>query len=284
MNRNPRINGHCWSLNRCGVITTCRTGFTLIELLVVIAILAILAGLLLPALSAAKGRALSGACLSNLKQFGLALQMYAGDHADAVLPNRDGEKIPLGETWVEGWLGVSGPDVTNTLLLQRSLVGPYVTDAKLWRCPASREVAEGGRRLPRARALSLNAFMGSPVEVPHATVYRKLSHITRPSPSEALTFVDERPDTINDASFGMQWKFEVNQPQSWILRDKPSVLHNGGANLAYADGHVALRRWQDARTLKAPRNDAPMPHNVDIRWLQERATWREPPPAEAAAR
>lgn len=251
--------------------------FTLIELLVVIAIVAMLASLTLPALSVAKGRALTANCTSNLKQFGLAFQLYAGDHDDAVLPNKDGDRIRLGETWVEGWLGVTGPDCTNTLHLRHSLIGSYVGDPRLWRCPASRDVTEGGVRLPRVRTLSLNCFMGSPVDVPHATSYRRLGDITRPSPAAALTFVEERNDTINDASFGMQWKFEASQPQSWVLRDKPAVLHNGGANLTFADGHVELRRWQDARTRQAPRNDAPMPNNQDVRWMQEHGTWREPP-------
>jgi prepilin-type processing-associated H-X9-DG protein len=118
--------------------------------------------------------------------------------------------------------------------------------------------------------------MGSPVEVAHAKVFRKLSEINPLAPAEALTFLDERHDTINDASFAMQWRFVAEVPELWELRDKPSAMHSQGGNVAFADGHVTLQRWQDARTRKAPRDDLVMPNNFDVRWLQEHATWREP--------
>src|SRR5581483_9398978 len=119
-------------------IGLCRhLAFNLIELLVTMVIISIFAALILPCLSAAKVRTRQITCLSNMKEFIVAFQLYAVDHEDAVLPNQDGQRIPLGQTWVEGWLGLPGPDRTNTLLLQRSLVGPYIKASKVWCCPAS---------------------------------------------------------------------------------------------------------------------------------------------------
>jgi prepilin-type processing-associated H-X9-DG protein len=202
--------------------------------------------------------------------------LYAGDHNDAVLPNLDGEKIPLGQTWVKGWLGIPGPDCTNTLFLKESLVGPYLgNNLEIWRCPINRNPIVVGIAMPRCRTISLNCFMGSPIDRPNTASYRRISDIIRPGPSDALTFMEEKIETINDGSFGVQWDFDAKKPAQWILRDKPAVVHRKGGVMTYADGHVEIKRWIDSRTVDAPRNDAPMPNNQDILWIQNHATWRE---------
>ncbi|MCL4789607.1 MAG: type II secretion system GspH family protein [Verrucomicrobia bacterium] len=253
--------------------------FTLLELLVVIAVIGILAALLLPALGRAKMRAQRVQCVSNLKQFAVALQLYAGDFGDHLPPNLDGQNIPLGQAWVEGWLGLPGPDCTNTAYLQRSLVGPYLgNNIAIWCCPSVKSVTVGGVTQPRVRTVSLNCFMGSPVKSPAAATYAKLSDLPPLPPAQALTFLEEKVETINDGAFAIQWDFDEKNPAAWMLRDKPEVLHIGSGNVSFADGHVESHRWRDARTLNAPRDDAVMAGNPDVLWLQERATWRQPLP------
>jgi hypothetical protein len=179
--------------------------------------------------------------VSQLRQFGLAGTLYAQDHADFMPPNLDGENIPLGETWVQGWLGMPGPDCTNTLFLKQSLLAPYVQNTALWKCPSAREVTLGRFTMPRVRTVSLNAFMGSSIQTPAAQTYRRFSDLVQLSPTEALTFLEERPETINDGAFSLQWDFKESQPSGWKVRDKPGHLHNRSGNLAFGD--VETHRW-----------------------------------------
>jgi prepilin-type processing-associated H-X9-DG protein len=255
----------------------------LIELLTVIAVIAILAGLLLPSLARARSRARQIQCSSNLRQVSLAFHLYADDHLDTVPPNRDGEDIPLGETWVQGWLGLPGPDCTNVSYLRQSLLGRYLTDVTLWRCPSTGPVKLGPTPQIRVRTVSINGFVGAPVTSPSATTYRKRSEFLRPGPSDLLTVMEERVDTINDGSFAMQWDFDARRPATWMLRDKPALHHNSGANLSFGDGHIEVKRWMNPATLSRERNDVLSPGNRDIAWMQEHATWREASTATTAA-
>ena len=248
--------------------------FTLIELLVVIAIIAVLAGMLLPALAKAKVKAQGIRCLSNLKQFGLAWTMYNGDNAERVPPNSG-----LGDTntWVQGWLvpWKSIPDNTNTIYLKQSLLAPYLAGTlSIWRCPSD----DSGV----VRSISMNCWLNSditPDQVlglpPLYKVAHRSSDIISPGPSQTYVFLEECADSINDGYFVVVMGLKG---QNALLVNYPASYHNGAGNVAFADGHSEMHRWLDPRTKPPlqPRGNGtlstPSPNNPDVVWLQDHTT------------
>jgi prepilin-type N-terminal cleavage/methylation domain-containing protein/prepilin-type processing-associated H-X9-DG protein len=222
--------------------------FTLIELLVVIAIIAILAAMLLPALSAAKRRAQGISCINNLKELTLAAMVYSGDYQDAIIPNALGTS----NSWVDGTAIASVqnlPGATNVLYIEDSLLWPYNRSLGIYVCPADKI---GVRDTTRVRSFSLSGMMGNN-EDPTLGVHdslrenKKFTDIHNPGPSDALFFMDEQSSpipadcSIDDGYFAVQLVPSGKTTGDW--RNLPASRHGNYGQWSFADGHAGKTKW-----------------------------------------
>jgi len=231
-----------------------RGGFTLIELLVVIAIIAILAGMLLPALGKAKSKTVGIQCMNNTKQLQLAFTLYAGDQAEVLLACQDG--LPdRRANWCTGDVSW-GSSNTGSNDVARSPMMKYVGNAfAVWKCPADQSfVVSGGRRIPRFRSNSMSQVFGYGEWLDGSSsgrnqtawrTYSKEGNIV--NPSQTWVFVDEHPGSINDAAFANQMR-DAETANARII-DMPASYHNGACGFSFADGHSEIKRWR-GRTIQ----------------------------------
>ena len=196
-----------------------RRGFTLIELLVVIAIIAILAAILLPALSKAKERAVATSCLNNVKQIGIATRLYSDENEDA-LPRTS----HTGQSWV------------NTLQ-------PYCNGTNLWRCPRDPNQT-------RKFSYALNDFLLPPDAAIGGIDYSKSARV--PAPASTIWVAECADAYVNLDHFHFSPANDGDYSPLAFSTQVAIRRHLSAANYLFVDGHAQLLKWTLVRPQLTP--------------------------------
>ena len=265
------------------------TGFTLIELLVVIAIVAILAGLLLPGLSAAKHKAQNIQCMDQLRQMTLAWKLYTEDHHGVLLYASVLNAADSEFAWLHARNDYDGANRANwdpEASIKTSPIWRYGADSvRLWKCPADKStVTVNGSPVRRVWSTAMNTWVGGfsgsvGDQWSSWKVYHRLEDMIDPGPSSTFLFIDRREDIQGLPNFFTDMTGYPDRRLTQFWWDYPGVYHNQAGSLSFVDGHAEIKKWLDPRTrppmLKGrflPTGIFKSPENPDIRWLQERAT------------
>jgi prepilin-type N-terminal cleavage/methylation domain-containing protein/prepilin-type processing-associated H-X9-DG protein len=275
-------------------------GFTLIELLVVIAIIAILAGMLLPALGKAKARAQGTMCMNNMRELSLAWKIYADESNDRIPyaspASAGGPPAPATDpyVWVNGQMDTNRNNPSNwdpgVDLVKSPLWSCGANSSGIWKCPADKSTVVPlvgplkNQRVPRVRSMAMMIWLGGfggtlkigpGVSSPPWRLYLSLNDMVDPGPTDTLLFWDEREDLINWGNFFVNMAGFPDRPElTEFGGDLPGSYHNRAGGLSFVDGHAEIRRWIDSRTCPPLWSSISQasPNNHDIIWLQEHAT------------
>jgi hypothetical protein len=251
--------------------------------------------MLLPALNKAKSESLGINCMSNSKQMGVAWHMYSSDSSGSLAnnmvfngfanltPPETGQKVAT-PNWVYGIMDwTASPDNTNASLIANGLLGPYVPQPKIYKCPADVYLSplQTAKGFPeRVRSISMNGYIegggyahsgAGNVWYPTYRAYFKESDLTAPAPANLWVFVDEHPDSINDG-----WLVEdMSSPDQW--QDVASSLHNRACGFNFADGHSEIHKWRDStfppsRVAYDSITDLIIDNSGDIPWIHSRTS------------
>lgn len=247
-------------------------GFTLIELLVVIAIIAVLASLLMPALAAAKAKALQVNCVSNHRQLGLTWMLYQDDN-NGRLPNNLRENATSNPSWVDSTVHGDTPGFYQKEYLidpRRAAFARYLTDHNVYRCPAERTyfMRPNRQRVLKLRSYSMNDYITPPGGGSWGVQYHYRRQADMVRPSTTFVFIDSEPGSICYTPF----RIPDTDRDQWFTA--PGAMHAKGTGVTFSDGHAEAKKWKRP-TMRLPvnrTNPHPSPsHQADVMWLRRRA-------------